>query len=164
MTCKRLRWFTLGSALKYSVLQRFKSPLISILYGVKPAYKRTIEELKHELIEKLGDRISSLILYGSAAKDDMKEESDIDILIITKDNDNEIYDEISKIRTDVDLKNGSLTSLISISRREIEEYLKLNSPFIKDVIKEGVILYDDGTFRKLSKSVTGKIGKGFKSG
>jgi len=120
---------------------------------VKLAYKRTIEELKHELIGKLGDKISSLILYGSAAKGDMREESDIDVLVITKDDDNEIYDEMSKIRTDVDLKNGSLTSLISISRREIEEYLKLNSPFIKDVIKEGIILYDDGTFRELSKSV-----------
>ncbi len=137
----------LGNMLSIS-LQRFKKSINFYKYNVKLAYKRTIEELKHELIEKLRDKISSLILYGSAAKGDMKEESDIDVLVITKDDDNEIYDEISKIRTDVDLKNSSLTSLISLSRREIEEYLKLNSPFIKDVIKEGVILYDDGTFRK----------------
>ena len=48
---------------------------------MKLAYKRTIEELKHRLVEELGDKISSLILYGSAAKGDMREESDIDVVV-----------------------------------------------------------------------------------
>ncbi|MCP8317174.1 MAG: nucleotidyltransferase domain-containing protein, partial [archaeon] len=83
-------------------------------------HKKTIEELKRKLVSELGDRIDSIILYGSVARNEAREESDIDILVITKDKDIKIYDKISKIRTDIDLDNNTLTSLLSLSRRELE--------------------------------------------
>jgi len=116
-------------------------------------HKKTIEELKRKLVSELGDRIDSIILYGSVARNEAREESDIDILVITKDKDIKIYDKISKIRTDIDLDNNTLTSLLSLSRRELERYIKLGSPFIESVIEEGVILYDNGNFEKLRKSI-----------
>lgn len=125
-------------------------------------YKQVVKELRDRLVKELGDRIDSLILYGSAARGEAGEESDIDILVITRDNDRKVYDRISGIRTDVDLKNGTLTSLVVFSRAEVEKYLKLGSPFIEDVIEEGVILYDDGTFRGLRGSLAAKSGEGSK--
>jgi len=116
-------------------------------------YKKTIEELKRRLVSELGDRIDSIILYGSVARNEAREESDIDILVIIKDKDIKIYDKISKIRTDIDLDNNTLTSLVSLSRRELERYIELGSPFIESVIEEGVILYDNGNFEKLRKSI-----------
>ncbi|MCP8317193.1 MAG: nucleotidyltransferase domain-containing protein [archaeon] len=116
-------------------------------------HKKTIEELKRRLISELGDRIDSIILYGSVARNEAREESDIDILVIIKDKDIKIYDKISKIRTDIDLDNNTLTSLVSLSRRELERYIKLGSPFIESVIEEGVILYDNGNFEKIRKSI-----------
>ncbi len=125
-------------------------------------YKQAIQELRDRLVKELGDKINSLILYGSAARGEAGEESDIDILVITRDDDRRVYDQISGIRTDVDLKNGTLTSLVAFSRAEVEKYLKLGSPFIEDVIEEGVILYDDGTFRGLRGSLTAESGESSK--
>jgi len=126
---------------------------MSNMTNMLSVYKKTVEELKRRLVSELGDRIDSIILYGSVARNEAREESDIDILVITKDRDIKIYDKISKIRTDIDLDNNTLTSLVSLSRRELERYIKLGSPFIESVIEEGVILYDNGNFEKIRKSI-----------
>ena len=119
-------------------------------------HKKIAEELKRRLVSELGDRIDSIILYGSVARNEAREESDIDILVVIKDKDIEIYDKISKIRTDIDLDNNTLTSLLLLSRKELERYIKLGSPLIEGIMKEGAILYDDGNFEKLRKSIFAK--------
>ncbi|MGQ9468387.1 MAG: nucleotidyltransferase domain-containing protein [Nitrososphaerales archaeon] len=116
-------------------------------------YKKTIEELKRRPVSELGDRIDSIILYGSVARNEAREESDIDILVIIKDKDTKIYNKISKIRTDIDLDNNTITSLLSLSRGELERCIRLGPSFIESVIEEGVILYDNGNFEKLRKSI-----------
>jgi len=115
-------------------------------------YKQVVEELKEKIIHNLKDRINSLILYGSVVEGKARKESDIDILIIAKDNDKKIYNEISKIRTHIDLENKTLTSLVFLSRVEVEKYLKLGSPFLWQVLREGLVLYDDGVFKRIRES------------
>jgi len=119
-------------------------------------YTKAVAQLKDKLVKELGDRIESIVLYGSVAKDTAHEESDIDILIVTRDEDKRLYDKISKIRTKIDLDNNTLTTLVHVSIEEVERYLKLGSPFIKSVAQEGVILYDKGIFKKVRVSLVAK--------
>jgi len=77
-------------------------------------------------------------------------------MIITKRDDKKLYDEISKIRTGIDLDNNTLTTLVQMSRDELERYLKLGSQFMENVAKEGVILYDSGFFEKVRASLASK--------
>ncbi|MBS7250380.1 MAG: nucleotidyltransferase domain-containing protein [Candidatus Freyarchaeota archaeon] len=116
-------------------------------------YKKIAEELKERIISELGDKIDSIILYGSVARGEAKRESDIDILIVAHNDDKEVYDKISKIRTSIDLDNNTLTSLVYLSRKELKRYSKLGSPFIESIASEGVILYDNGTFKGISKGL-----------
>ena len=120
------------------------------------AHVKTIAELKDRLVKEFGDWILSIVLYGSVAKNKAHGDSDIDILLITRDNDKRLYDETSKIRTKIDLDNNTLTSLVHMSSEELERYIKLGSPFIKSVVEEGVILYDSGTFKKVRGSLVVK--------
>jgi len=120
------------------------------------AYMRTVEQLKDRLVSELGDSIESIVLYGSVAKKKAHENSDIDILLVTRDASKSLYDRISKIRTKIDLDNNTLTALILMSSEELERFVKLGSPFMKSVAEEGVILYDGGTFKKLRESLAGK--------
>jgi len=108
------------------------------------------------LVEELQDKIESIVLYGSVARDEAREDSDIDILVVTRDDDRKLYDRISKIRTSIDLDNNTLTALVHMSRDELERYAKLGSLFVEDVLKEGVILYDNGFFKKVRESITFK--------
>lgn len=119
-------------------------------------YAKAVAQLKDKLVKELGDRIESIILYGSVAKNKAHEESDIDILIVTQDEDKRLYDKISKIRTKIDLDHNTLTTLVHMSSRELEHYVKLDSPFIKSVAQEGVILYDKGIFKKVRGSLVAK--------
>lgn len=90
----------------------------------------------------LGDRIKKIILYGSYARGDYNENSDIDILILTDLNFNEIEyyrDKVSDIAFDIELEKGiTISPLI----KNIDKYnSRINIiPFYANIQKEGVII------------------------
>jgi len=126
------------------------------VFVVTVAHAKTIAQLKDRLTREFGDRIESIVLYGSVAKNKTHKNSDIDILLVTRDDDKRLYDKISKIRTKIDLDNNTLTSLVRMSSEELELYVKRGSPFVKSVAEEGVILYDSGIFKKFRESLVVK--------
>jgi len=124
--------------------------------SMNTAYEKLIAHLTERLVEELGDEIESIVLYGSVARNEAHEDSDVDILIVTRNDNRKLYDRISKIRTRIDLDNNTLTTLVQMSRNELERYMKLGSPFIESVVEEGVILYDSGFFEKIRGSLAFK--------
>ena len=81
----------------------------SLVFVVVVTYAKAVTQLKDRLVKEFGERIESIVLYGSVAKKRAREDSDIDILLVTTDDDKGLYDKISRIRTKIDL------SLIHIS-------------------------------------------------
>jgi len=126
------------------------------MFTVIISYAKTVEQLTNRLVRELEDKIDSIVLYGSVAKNTASEESDIDLLVVARDDERGLYDKISKIRTQVDLENNTLTALMYVTCEEIEHYAKLGSPFMKSVSEEGMILYDRGVFKKLRGSILAK--------
>jgi len=126
------------------------------MFTVTAGYAKAVEQLRNRLVRELGDKIDSIVLYGSVAKNTASEESDIDVLVVARDDEIGLYDKISKIRTQVDLENNTLTALVYMTCEELEHYTKLGSPFVKSVSEEGMILYDRGIFKKLRASILGK--------
>jgi len=126
------------------------------VFAVTASYAKAVEQLRNRLVKELGEKIDSIVLYGSVAKNTASEESDIDILVVARDDERGLYDKISKIRTQVDLENDTLTALLYVTSEELEHYAKLGSLFMKSVSEEGVILYDKGIFKKLRGSLLEK--------
>jgi predicted nucleotidyltransferase len=120
------------------------------------AYEKIVAHLTERLVEDLGDKIESIVLYGSVARNEAHEDSDIDILVVTRDDDRKLHDRISKIRTRIDLDNNTLTVLVQMGKNELEQHMKLGSPFMESVVREGVILYDSGFFEKIRGSLAFK--------
>ncbi|MGQ9469807.1 MAG: nucleotidyltransferase domain-containing protein [Nitrososphaerales archaeon] len=117
-------------------------------------YQKTVEELKERITSELGDSIDSLVLYGSAARGEYKGiDSDIDILVIAKDDAISTYNKIRRIATEIDLRNSTATTLVYLSRKEFKRNFRLNSPFLEEVAKEGIVLYDNGTFERFRESL-----------
>ena len=116
------------------------------------AYRKTVRELSKRLAEEFGDKLDTIIVYGSIARGEYKRmQSDIDILIIAKDD--SLYDKIRSIATDLDLENTTATSLVYLTRSEFERFLKLGSPFLANVMEEGEVLYEKGIFERARKSL-----------
>ena len=91
---------------------------------------KIIDEFVKGANEILGDRVKKIILYGSYARGDYNEGSDIDIMILT-----DLVDE--KIECD-----NNFTIHLSPSIRNIDKYNTRISfmPFYKNVQKDGVVL------------------------
>lgn len=75
-------------------------------------------DLKHELIKIYGNELVDLILYGSYARGDFNENSDIDFAVVLNSNDIKPLAEINRISdtsTDLRLKYNELISILPVS-------------------------------------------------
>ncbi|MDO8137388.1 MAG: nucleotidyltransferase domain-containing protein [Candidatus Brocadiales bacterium] len=82
------------------------------------------------------DRLDSIILYGSRARGEAEDGSDIDLLVVLKDFKdfwNEFH-KISPIAGVVSLEHDVVISALPIKKADLE---KGRSPFILNVRKEG---------------------------
>lgn len=101
-----------------------------------------LNEFKVKVKEILGDRVKKIILYGSYARGDYNNNSDVDIMILTDLNFEEIEkyrDDISDIAFEIELKTGIMLSPIIKNAEEYSIRIKY-IPFYKNVNKEGVII------------------------
>ncbi len=98
-----------------------------------------------ELIDKVRDfakalpqllPVNEIYLYGSFAKDEMHEGSDIDLLIIG-DFKERIFERIGKILDLTDLP----IEPIAYSNEEFDELKDSQNPFIKEILKTAIRLY-----------------------
>ncbi|MEJ2105073.1 MAG: nucleotidyltransferase domain-containing protein [Ignavibacteriaceae bacterium] len=109
--------------------------------------KEILEKLKVEIEkaarELLGDRLTKVILYGSYARGDFDEESDIDFALMSKLTESEIpayNDPIGEITSKLSRKYGILITLIIISSDSFNRYKDV-MPFYMNLVKEGDIFY-----------------------
>ena len=99
-----------------------------------------------DVVEKakaiLGEKLSAVILYGSYARGDYDEESDIDIMIIADISTSEMpkfNKELTDYSVDVDLENDVVLS-ITIQDKSTYDRYKNTYPFFRNIEKEGVDL------------------------
>jgi len=94
--------------------------------------------------EILGDRVKKIILYGSYARGDYDESSDIDIMILTDLTDDEIIKYREKIwdyAYDIEFDNKfEITLSPLLKNMEVFNYWLETLPFYMNVQKEGVVL------------------------
>jgi len=99
--------------------------------------KEVLEAFKKEIEKLYGKRLEKIILYGSYARGDATEDSDIDLLIVLKGKvvAGEEIDRMIDIITEINLKYGVLISVYPISK---DDYKNVNSPLLLNVRREGV--------------------------
>ena len=105
----------------------------------RPQLQIILHKVKQSLSKFYPDQLEKIILYGSQAREDATEYSDIDILVVLKSAINP-YDEIDK--TSEIIADLCLEYDVVISRHFIssEKFENQNTPFIYNVKKEGIMI------------------------
>jgi predicted nucleotidyltransferase len=101
---------------------------------------KILKELKADVVKLYGNRLKSIILYGSWARASAREDSDIDLAIVLAGNvaaGREI-DRLIDVITDINLKYGVLLSVYPVSEKNFNS---LNSPWLLNIRKEGIPLW-----------------------
>lgn len=105
---------------------------------------KIINEFVEGINNILGSRVKKIILYGSYARGDFNESSDIDIMILTDLSDDEIVKyrkEIIYLAYDIECDNDfSITLSPLLKNIDKYNYWLGAMPFYMNVEKEGVIL------------------------
>ena len=102
-----------------------------------------IEQYVSEIKKIYGAHLRQIILYGSYARGDYGPDSDIDIMILTDLNDEEIVEYRMKVRElacDLELENDIIISPLV---RNVDKYNERARviPFYINIQKEGVIVH-----------------------
>jgi predicted nucleotidyltransferase len=100
--------------------------------------KTIIQEFKRE-IEDLKDLdLKAILLFGSYARGDAEEGSDIDILLIFKNEiSSELTGKVRKISNALSLKYDVVISEFLFTEEEFERY---NTPFLLNVKRESILI------------------------
>lgn len=106
-----------------------------------PEMIKRLCEMSEIFGEIYGSSISEVILYGSYARGQESDKSDVDIaLVLKKDQSEEQYDRMTDVIVDYQLDLGITLSVISIEQSEFMEW-KTTLPFYKNIEKEGIVLW-----------------------
>jgi type I restriction enzyme S subunit len=96
-----------------------------------------LEELKEGLQQIYGERLKGVYLFGSRARGDAEEDSDIDIAVVLDDFESEYREgrSWSRLASEIGLKYTCVPSLLAI--READWRARDDS-FLRNVRREGV--------------------------
>lgn len=104
--------------------------------------QESIDRFVKECTKILGNRLKKIILYGSFARGDYNDSSDIDILVLTDYKPSQFYSVLKKLSSmtyDIELDNNvilvPLINNIADYNNEIDTI-----PFYANIQKEGVVL------------------------
>jgi len=97
-----------------------------------------IENIVKQLIRRY--KPEKIILFGSLAKGEIHQGTDIDLFIIKRDVPELGVDRIRQL--DTIIKYRLATDFIVYKPEELEQRLKLGDPFVKSILQEGKVLYD----------------------
>ena len=111
----------------------------NVLKTINPEITGLIKKLKESLQKIYRENLYELYLYGSYARNNEDPESDIDIAIILKDF-SDYWEEIKRTGSIISSLSLEYDVTISPVRIRKEDWLKEDTPFLKNLKKEAILI------------------------
>lgn len=104
-----------------------------------------LDEMKEELVQGLTtifqNNISMIILYGSVARNEATNESDVDIaIIIKKEMDDQTKKRFISWAADMDIRYEKVFSIVDIREDNMKKWERV-LPFYQNIRKDGIVLW-----------------------
>jgi predicted nucleotidyltransferase len=108
---------------------------------LSPDEKNIVELFVEYLNRTHPGEVDKVVLYGSRARGDNRQDSDVDILILVKDKKKINRDRVYDFVIDAELEYGIDISVNIYESGQFDRLVLLNAPFAANVIKEGETLW-----------------------
>jgi predicted nucleotidyltransferase len=99
-----------------------------------------LKEFKNLLLKSFPGEIIEIRMFGSRARGQATAESDLDVLIVTRNEDYHLSDRIIDLSCDLLLKHQIYISPKVISQRHYDQLEAMDSDFLYQVKQEGILL------------------------
>lgn len=109
-------------------------------YNIKE--KDYIELIKERVLQEKDITLSQIILFGSYARGDFNFDSDIDLLFVTKNNNDSIRNIKYKIERILDDRKYPLDILV-YKEKDLDKEKNIIGSLPYNVMKEGKVVYDN---------------------
>lgn len=106
--------------------------------GVAMIESPLLDELRERLVGAFGDRLHSVVLFGSEARGEAGAESDIDLLVVLDHVSADYGDELERGLTAVYPVALRLGRRVSVKPLDLGEYERGDSPLLREVRRTGV--------------------------
>lgn len=126
-------------------------------FGVDGDYMALLEEFTSELFKLYGERLRSVCLFGSVARGEAVEGSDVDVLVVVENlprgigmryrKANQVRMKLKKCESYRRLREAGKPCTISEIYLTPEE-LRGHPPILLDIVEDGIIIYDKGNILK----------------
>ena len=100
--------------------------------------QKALEEFTKSIRNKYGNKIKKIILYGSMARNEDNDFSDIDILVLSDEKYQFLQRELSFLAFDIGIKYGVEISVQNYVTSHYKKYS--NYSFFQNVKKDGVLI------------------------
>ena len=102
---------------------------------------KAIEEYTKLLRKQYGSVILKAVLFGSAARGEMDNDSDVDILVVISDEYAKLKDAIGMSAYEIALKNNLVFSPIVMDESTYDWYRINKDPFYKNIRRDGIEIW-----------------------
>lgn len=111
------------------------------LRHLTPHEQSVLTEFLSRLRAQCGDHIAHVWLFGSKARGDSDEESDVDLLIVARDGSDVLGEAVSEIAYDLSLEHGVLLCEHIVSAYRFAQMRARQEFIYKNIVGEGVDLW-----------------------
>ena len=107
--------------------------------GLSKKEKEFLRKFKVNIKRRLPGQVSDIILYGSKARGDASKNSDVDVMVILKndtvDNIDKVYDVIARLGLKYDLYHISVKIW---SKKEFNKFSNIPTLFMRSVMRDAI--------------------------
>lgn len=105
-----------------------------------PALVETVARFARALRERFGESVSAVRLFGSFARGEAHEESDVDVAVVLEHADWRTRCEVIDLATDIGLAVDICISPAIFDRATFERWRQQERPLVMDIERDGVPL------------------------
>ncbi|WNZ44146.1 nucleotidyltransferase domain-containing protein [Leptolyngbya boryana CZ1] len=114
-------------------------PVLEERNDLNPKIRRVLNHLKYELTELYHERLAALVLYGSFARCEETNASDVDVLVVLEGEVSQVEEiwRMGEVGMKLLLEYDELVSVVPTSQAD---FLNSDSPLLQAIRREGILV------------------------